>query len=224
MELTINPEFHDLIPPISPEEYSLLEESLLNEGCRDAIVTWNDCILDGHRRHELCHKHNIGHTRLEKEFNNEQEAKIWIIHNQLARRNLPPHERNRLALLLKEPIEKAAEERKKTGKPIDHSQTFGEGRTDDAVAKIAGTSKESVRKSEVIEKEAPPEVKEAVRKGKMSVNKAYKTTRPPKEKTEVKETSNKKDSKNLSQLKFYWGKASTVDRKKFRRWLRTQRD
>ena len=34
----------------------------------------------------------------------------------------------------------------------------------------------------------------------------------------------RKESKNLSQLKFYWGKASSADRKKFRRWLRTQRD
>ncbi len=38
-----------------------------------------------------------------------------------------------------------------------------------------------------------------------------------------KEHANK-DSKNLSQMKFYWGESSIADRKKFRRWLRTQRD
>ena len=34
----------------------------------------------------------------------------------------------------------------------------------------------------------------------------------------------RKESKNLSQLKFYWQKASTGDRKKFHRWLRGQKD
>ncbi len=53
-------------------------------------------------------------------------------------------------------------------------------RTDEEIAKLAGVGKDTVRKSEVIEKEGSPEVKEAVRKGKMSVNKAYKETRQPK--------------------------------------------
>jgi len=88
MELTINPIFHSLIPPISKEEYGLLEQSILHEGCRDAIVAWNDCILDGHNRYEICQKHNIGFKTLEKEFDNENEVKFWIINNQLGRRNL----------------------------------------------------------------------------------------------------------------------------------------
>lgn len=41
---------------------------------------------------------------------------------------------------------------------------------------------------------------------------------------EPKETRTTKETKNLSQLKFYWGEASIGDRKKFRRWLRSQRD
>jgi hypothetical protein len=96
MELTINPEFHDLIPPMSPDEYQLLEDSIVNEGCRDAIVTWDECIVDGHRRHEICHRHNIGHISVEKEFTNKEEAKIWIINNQLARRNLTSEQMSNL--------------------------------------------------------------------------------------------------------------------------------
>ncbi len=46
IELKINPEFHKLIPPISPEEYQLLEESILEEGCRDAIIIWDDSIIE----------------------------------------------------------------------------------------------------------------------------------------------------------------------------------
>ncbi len=38
MELQIKPEFHNLIPPLSDEEYQLLEESILKEGCREKII------------------------------------------------------------------------------------------------------------------------------------------------------------------------------------------
>jgi len=43
---------------------------------------------------------------LEKEFDNEEEAKIWIIHNQLGRRNLIDSQRVELALALKPLIAK----------------------------------------------------------------------------------------------------------------------
>ena len=38
--IKIDDEFKALIPPISPDEYKLLEESILSEGCRDALVVW----------------------------------------------------------------------------------------------------------------------------------------------------------------------------------------
>ncbi len=125
IELKINSEFHNIIPLISQEEYQFLEESLLNEGCREAIVTWNDTILDGHNRYEICQKHNIGFKILEKDFDNEDDAKIWIIRNQLARRNLPAHERTRLALMLKPDIEKKIEDKQKEeGKKLGGKATL----------------------------------------------------------------------------------------------------
>ena len=48
IELQINPEFKDLIFPLKPEEYEGLEKSIIEEGCRDAIVSWNSTIIDGH--------------------------------------------------------------------------------------------------------------------------------------------------------------------------------
>ena len=92
-DLTINPEFRNLIPPISREELQELEQSILSEGCRDAIVVWNDTILDGHNRYEICNRHQIGFRTIGKEFRSKKEAKIWIIRNQLARRNLSLYER-----------------------------------------------------------------------------------------------------------------------------------
>jgi len=83
--------------------------------------------------------------------------------------------------------EKEAKERKVAGK-ADLSRKSDEGRTDEQIAKLAGVSRDTVRKSEIIEKEAPSEVKEAARKGEMSVNKAFKATRPPKEEKKPADT------------------------------------
>lgn len=45
-----------------------------------------------------------------------------------------------------------------------------------------------------------------------------------KEFVEPEPVSVSKDSKNLSQLKFYWEKSSSADHKRFRVWLRSQKD
>jgi hypothetical protein len=40
IELTIDPEFRALIPPLTEEERAQLEANLLEEGCRDPLVVW----------------------------------------------------------------------------------------------------------------------------------------------------------------------------------------
>ena len=52
--LTVDPEFKSLLAEHSQEERALFEDSLLNEGCRDAVVVWakgdKRIIVDGHHR------------------------------------------------------------------------------------------------------------------------------------------------------------------------------
>ena len=57
--LTIDPEFKRLLPALRPEEFRLLEESILAEGCRDPIVVWENIIVDGHNRYEICQKNHL---------------------------------------------------------------------------------------------------------------------------------------------------------------------
>jgi protein gp37 len=40
MELTIDPEFQGLIPPLTPEQHAQLKANLRAEGCRDPLVVW----------------------------------------------------------------------------------------------------------------------------------------------------------------------------------------
>lgn len=86
--LKINDTFKKLIPPLSTDEYSALETSILKEGVRDAIITWNDFIIDGHNRYEIATRHGLLYNTISKEFSSEDDVIIWMIDNQLARRNI----------------------------------------------------------------------------------------------------------------------------------------
>lgn len=88
INLKIDSEFHNLIPRLTLNENAKLEESILAEGCRDALVVWGDIIIDGHNRYALCQRYSIDFATIQKQFNDRAEAKQWIIANQLARRNL----------------------------------------------------------------------------------------------------------------------------------------
>lgn len=88
IKLTFDKEFQTLIPPLSQEEFSALEESIINEGCRDPLVVWDEVILDGHNRYTICMNHGLIFKKVEKNFDNREYAKIWILENQLGRRNL----------------------------------------------------------------------------------------------------------------------------------------
>ena len=98
----IDPEFQALIPPLAPYEYAGLERSLLADGCRDALVTWNGLLLDGHNRLEICQRHSIAFRTVECSSipADREAAKTWIIRNQCERRNLSTTQRALLAAAL----------------------------------------------------------------------------------------------------------------------------
>lgn len=86
----IDPELAGLIPPISQHEFDQLEENVLADGCRDPLIVWQEkhLLLDGHNRHKICKKHNISFDVAYLNFASLTDVKIWMIKNQLGRRNL----------------------------------------------------------------------------------------------------------------------------------------
>lgn len=87
-ELTCDPEFERFVPPMAEKERELLEESILRDGCRDAIVVWNNIILDGHNRYSICRKHGIPFQIRSIAMESRDEAIAWICVNQMGRRNI----------------------------------------------------------------------------------------------------------------------------------------
>ncbi|MDQ1254693.1 MAG: hypothetical protein QG646_3963 [Euryarchaeota archaeon] len=98
MEIIIDSEFKNLIPPMKPEELQGLKESIMNNGYDDLfpIITWNNIIIDGHNRYSICRELNIEFPILEKEFDSRFEVINWIINNQLNRRSMTSEQRTYL--------------------------------------------------------------------------------------------------------------------------------
>ena len=213
-ELKINPEFKNLIPPLKEEEYRNLEQSLLEEGCRDAIVTWNGVIVDGHNRYEICQKHGIDFDVIEKEFANEAEAKVWIIDNQNARRNLSDgwkfelKQTRKQILLLMGKQQKSDKLRillskNKTLNVKVNKQKPDSHNTQKELAKELGWSPGKVAKADVVWKKGPEEIKEKVKAGEMSIGEAYRKVKQ-KEKKEAVE-------KQIQEYKFKQPQTGNVD-------------
>ena len=137
-ELTVNPKFQNSIPPLAEEEYRQLEENIVAEGCRDALVIWEGVILDGHNRYKICQEHGIDFKTVEMSFNSEEEAIGWILENQLGRRNLNPTQLRYLRGELYNRRKKIREDNIKTGKNYPKPQNEGSGTTAQAMAKEFG--------------------------------------------------------------------------------------
>lgn len=175
MELKINPEFHDLIPPLTADERRDLESNLIADGCLDALKTWDGYIIDGHNRYEICKRNNIHFEVDELEFDDESDAKIWIIKNQIGRRNLDLIDRNVLGDALKPLIAAKAKEQQvrkpesvypelEKQKPIDTLQE---------VSSAIGVGHSTRGKYERIMKQAPEEIKQKMLNKESTINGAY---------------------------------------------------
>ena len=174
-ELQVDPEFASIIPPLTPDEFSLLEQSIIYEGCRDAIIVWGNIIIDGHNRYRICTAHNIPYRTKPMDFASRNEAMLWMFQNQLARRNLNDFQRIEMARKFEEAVKTQAQQRMLAGKsdPVVNSPQGSKSR--DILGAMAGVSPQTYEHAVAVLDNATPEVIEAVRKGDISINKAYTT-------------------------------------------------
>lgn len=182
MEIKIDKEFHALIPELRPEELAGLKESILAEGCRDALIVWGEygILLDGHNRYQICTENRLAFKTLEIELLDRDMATEWIIRNQLARRNLRAWQRWELIEHLKPIIAARSEKRMLAGK-VDPVLNSGQGRTDRELAKRSGLGHDTVARCGVITKELAeypdPKMVRSLNSGEMSIHAAHKEIR-----------------------------------------------
>ena len=180
-ELIIDPEFAALIPPLTPDEFSGLEKSILEEGCRDALIVWGNIIVDGHNRFNICSKHNIPYRTEFRDFPNREAAMLWMLQNQLSRRNLNDFQRVEMVRKCENAVKAQAEQRMLKGKS-DPSPKLGKGRASDELGRLAGVSHNTYEHAAAVLDNAPEPVVQATRNSELSINAAYEVTKMPEDK------------------------------------------
>ncbi|MBR4766079.1 MAG: ParB N-terminal domain-containing protein [Clostridia bacterium] len=87
-DLILDSEFMKLSCPLSRKEYTELEDSLLEKGCIEPIVVWNNTVIDGHKRYTICKKYQIPFSIKIRAFESRASVIAWICYQQLGKTEL----------------------------------------------------------------------------------------------------------------------------------------
>ncbi|MDT7516886.1 plasmid replication/partition related protein [Rhodoferax mekongensis] len=190
MDIIVNEDLKAYIDPLTPEEHAALERSILNEGCRDALVLWGDVLVDGHNRYRICRKHGLPFNTVQSAlFKSMDDVHLWMIDQHLGRRSVSDFQRGVLALrkreilaarkqlaiadaLSAEPAPQATSESTVTSTPITDAPVAPAFKSREDLAKAARLSSSQVVMIEKIQKQAAPELVAAVKSGVISINAA----------------------------------------------------
>ncbi|AZQ65624.1 hypothetical protein EI427_25655 (plasmid) [Flammeovirga pectinis] len=230
--IVILPELESYIRKQDVEEAELFRESIETEGIREPLLLVNipghdNLLIDGHHRYKASENSPTVPVKYITSLNTLDEVKVWMLKNQLGRRNLKDFERIELSEKLlsfnaKLGIEKRvqnasknesanlhfrSEEESASPKKIDHTQN---------IADTANTSRRNTSKALKIIREAPEELKDLVRSGERSIHSAYqeitkkaKVEKAPK--VNLKETSLQEKLNDSSNEITAKGKINTLD-------------
>lgn len=189
MNIVVREDLKAYIDPLTPDEHAALERSLLEEGCRDALVLWGDILVDGHNRYGICQKHGLPFNTVQNtRFTSIEDVHLWMIDQHLGRRSVSDFQRGVLALRRRDillertrqaPAEAPAAEAADDGNPPWDTSAPSIAPvasaalpTREELAKAAKLSNSQVAAIEKIQKQAAPEVIAAVRAGELSINTA----------------------------------------------------
>ncbi len=178
-ELKIDPELRDLIPPLSEEEHRMLEDSIVRDGCDTPLIVWNDTIVDGHNRYDICRKHGVPFFYEVRSFADKEAAMFWMLEHQLARRNLNSYQRSLVGLKYESFYREQARKRQATltgGSSPQLRQNSAEaekGKAMDKLGKMVGVSRDTLAKVKELDANADADTKEQLRRGEVSIHRAY---------------------------------------------------
>ena len=187
MNITVSPELKAYIDPLTPEEHAALERSLLAEGCRDALVLWGEVLVDGHNRYGICQQHGLPFQTVQNTaFQTMDDVYLWMIDQHLGRRSVSDFQRGVLALRKREILTqrqgKTAEAEAAERSAPDGAVAAGDSavaapsakplHSREDIAKAARLSSSQVVLIEKIQKQAAPELVEALKAGDVSLNAA----------------------------------------------------
>lgn len=95
-DIQVDPEFRAFIPPLSPDEYRQLRESIIaSSGPSEPIDVWvppntdaAPIVIDGHNRLEIAREHGLPYQYRFVNLPDREAVKRWMFDRQVTRRNL----------------------------------------------------------------------------------------------------------------------------------------
>ena len=183
---TVLPEMEQLLPPLSAEQFSVLESDILANECYNPIIVNEDIVIvDGHNRFRVCEKHSLPFKMLVFSFEDLLEAKQWALDTQKGRRNLDKWELGKIALKLKPEIEIKARANMSAGGGDQKSEAAKSGLvnspnpispvdTRKEMAQAVGIGEQTMGRIAQLDESAPQVLKDALDNREMSVNGAWK--------------------------------------------------
>ena len=185
----ILPEFANLLPPLTDEQLSLLEEDIRENGCYSPIIANEEfVIVDGHNRFALCEKRGVPYQIAVFHFEDTLEAMQWALDTQKGRRNLDAWELAKIAMKLKPEVEARA----KANLQEYHGNQYDGGsgplatlpkvqnqavNTRQELADAVGIGARTMGKALRIDEQAPQAIKDALDNKEITINQGYNMTR-----------------------------------------------
>lgn len=183
LELRIEKEFQEKIPPLTEAEFEQLRENILNDGeVYEPIAVWNGIIVDGHNRWKVIQEHReIPYKIREMDFADKWAAFDWMYQKQLGRRNLSDEQKTYLLGKLYE-ARKNSINRNEKGQFSPSRQNDdtvkGPGKTVKIIAREQGVGAKTVERAEHFAKgidraaEVDPKFKQEILSGEVKAHKA----------------------------------------------------
>lgn len=214
MDIVVKEELKAYIDPLTADEHEALERSILAEGCRDALVLWNDVLVDGHNRYGICQKHGLPFQTVQNtRFQSMDDVHLWMIEQHLGRRSVSDFQRGVLALRKRDILaerhraDQAQLQRESDGEIADATPEGDEdsppwapapkvSRAD--MAREARLSSSQVTMIERIHKQAAPELVEAVKSGVISISAAAAVAALPEEEQRAAAAAGKDELKQAA--------------------------
>jgi hypothetical protein len=214
MDIVVKEELKAYIDPLTADEHEALERSILAEGCRDALVLWNDVLVDGHNRFGICQKHGLPFQTVQNtRFQSMDDVHLWMIEQHLGRRSVSDFQRGVLALRKRDILaerhraDQAQLQRESDGEIADATPEGDEdsppwapapkvSRAD--MAREARLSSSQVTMIERIHKQAAPELVEAVKSGVISISAAAAVSDLPEEEQRAAAVAGKDELKQAA--------------------------
>lgn len=186
MDLTIDEILSHAMPPLAPIEDMRLTNKLIKEGCKEsikvAIIDGKYVIVDGHNRYRICKKYKIPFKVEVLPLKSIEEARAWLIENQLGRRNVSDFVKCEYALQMRDSLIK--EGRRRQGQRFCDSRVFPNLEKQEepynshkVLAGLLGISNGTLGCALWLINNAAERTKQDLRIGAISIHMAYKGTK-----------------------------------------------